>query len=98
MLAGLLGTEKRMEYTVVGDSVNLASRLCHEAEPGEIVISHEVEALLQQGNFASTHEHKCIRVRGKTNPVSTFIVDDVARAYQQSMDDLIHDVLSSKAT
>lgn len=45
-VAGNLGSEKRMEYTVVGDTVNIAARLESLARPGQILITEATQALL----------------------------------------------------
>jgi adenylate cyclase len=42
MIAGNMGSSERMEYTVVGDTVNLASRLCSISNSGQIVISKDM--------------------------------------------------------
>lgn len=39
MLAGNMGAENRLNYTVLGSNVNLAARLCDAAKPGEILIT-----------------------------------------------------------
>ena len=46
LLSGRLGCQRRLEYTVLGDTVNVASRLCDLCPPGEILVGEETRRLL----------------------------------------------------
>jgi adenylate cyclase len=69
MLAGNLGASDRMQYTVVGDSVNLASRLMSIAEPGETVAPKDVADDPRVMRYIRTRSSLEIRVRGRETPV-----------------------------
>lgn len=85
MLAGNMGTRDRVQFTVVGDSVNLASRLCAVSTADEIIIDeHMYDRPDVRGHVVATR-HQAIRIRGKTLPVSTYLVHDLAARYQADM-------------
>ncbi len=83
MLAGNMGSADRMDYTVVGDAVNLASRLARIGEPGEIVISEEMHALPSVADRVVADQRESISLRGKSLPVATYIVRDLTAEYQE---------------
>jgi class 3 adenylate cyclase len=69
---GNFGSEQRMDYTIIGNQVNLASRLQAAAQPGDILIAHETWLMLKD-EFECTPQEP-IHVKGFERPVKTYIV------------------------
>lgn len=66
--AALLGSEERIEYSVVGDTVNLSQRLQQWAEPGETVLSQPTYDAIAQPPDCDTLEPAL--VKGREKPVA----------------------------
>ena len=98
MLAGNMGSHDRMEYTVVGDTVNLASRLCGITNSGQIVISREMYARDDISGRVLAGEYQSIRLRGISQPISTYLVESLTADYQEIIETQLADILRNEST
>lgn len=77
VIMGNIGTEQYMDFTLIGDSVNLASRLCSAAIANEVLISTSTYQEVYRN--VVIEQSREIQVKGKVKPVRVYGIKDLLR-------------------
>lgn len=107
VLAGPIGSKRKRAFTVMGDAVNVASRLEHAAPVGSILIGEATRAGL--GDSFRVRQRRSVRIRGKDAPVRSYVVlgrttasrtraDDRFVGREAEVDDLLTRLRSARST
>lgn len=68
VIMGNMGSEERMDYTVLGSNVNLGARLCSSANPGQIVLSES--------------SYRLLKIKVKVNPLEPLQAKGISKPIQ----------------
>lgn len=71
--AGYIGTDSYIQYAVIGDTTNVASRICSAAGPDEILVGEQTRAQVSPGAFVLEQVPPVI-AKGKDEPVGVYRV------------------------
>lgn len=74
MVAGNIGSQSRMEYTVIGDNVNVASRIESNGKEGRVIVSEATYSRIKDYGIGAT-KLEAINVKNRRQPVRIYCID-----------------------
>jgi len=83
VVMGNMGSESQMDYTVIGDNINIAARLCGIAKPGQVLVSKIITDEI--GDKARWKVLPPVSVKGKDKPLEIAEIEEVAGAMRRHM-------------
>ncbi|HBL19223.1 MAG: hypothetical protein A2X36_03105 [Elusimicrobia bacterium GWA2_69_24] len=83
VIMGNMGSERQMDYTVIGDPVNVAARLCSAAAPGQVIMSHAVRTAL--GSRCRCQDLPELPVKGKKDPLKVYTLSEMAGSVRRHL-------------
>jgi len=92
VVAGSMGSKVRMEYTVIGNTVNTASRLSGIAKGGEILVSKDVYAKIA-GNVTAV-EIPEVTIKGLEKSIALYNIIDLKEAWEKESRETVHIVMN----
>lgn len=85
MLAGAIGHQERMQFTISGDTVNVAARLCDLASPNKLMISESVYLHRACDSLLVTEPSKSFSLKGKAYPINCFSVTGLVPKFNRML-------------
>ncbi len=76
---GAMGSDQRKDFTVLGDHVNLAARLCGAAGPDETMVTKDIMDDLPEALTDIAEKLEPIKVKGKAKPIEIYVYHGPAR-------------------
>ncbi len=70
VIAGAIGSSRTLQYTVIGDAVNIASRLCSVAKAAQVIVSEFTMQRVE--DKVVVDECEPVRVKGKSKPLKIY--------------------------
>jgi adenylate cyclase len=70
VIVGYIGASRRLDYTAIGDTVNVAARLTERAQPNQILISPSTHA--QISSHLPARRLEPMQLKGKANPIDVY--------------------------